>query len=89
MIDLIPPVRPLRGARLQAGEGGNKVLGGASPQTVPFDKQGAKRFNLRKSYPFQTDSQVWSFWMDSDLVFRSFFSTIAIGPGILRHGRGG
>ncbi len=53
MIDLIPPVRPLRGARLQAGEGGNKVLEG-------FDKQGANRFNPRKSYPFQTDSEVLS-----------------------------
>ncbi len=30
MINLILPVRPLRGARLQLGEGGDKVLEGAS-----------------------------------------------------------
>jgi len=32
VIDFIPPARSLRGARLQAGEGGNKVLEGAYPR---------------------------------------------------------
>ena len=36
MINLIAPVRPLRGARLQLGKGGNKVFEGASPSNCPF-----------------------------------------------------
>ncbi|CAG0979075.1 hypothetical protein ANRL4_01754 [Anaerolineae bacterium] len=35
MINLISPVRPLRGARLQLGEGGDKVLEGASLSCSP------------------------------------------------------
>ncbi|CAG1014074.1 hypothetical protein ANRL4_05108 [Anaerolineae bacterium] len=55
VIDFIPPARSLRGARLQAGEGGNKVLEGAYVVSSNVNPQ-----RIRQHRP-HVDDPIWRY----------------------------